>query len=79
MPREIGDDEQEINWPTMSITDNAVDMLNRPETFYNDHQVNIVPSPSPPTRSRLIEPSYNQPSSLMSQNLRLSSSTKLRH
>ena len=78
LPHERGKSHEDIDWPTSPVIDDTIDMLNRPETFYNSPQGNIAPSPPTPIRSRISQPTHNHQSSIMSQNLRLSSNSKLR-
>ena len=75
------DAQHKLEWPISPITESTIDMLNRPETFYKSNQSSMVAAPSPSTiqpRYRVIQPTNNQQSSLMSQNSRLSSTAKSR-
>ena len=70
------DAQHKLEWPISPITESTIDMLNRPETFYKSNQSSMVAASSPSTiqpRYRVIQPTNNQQSSLMSQNSRLSS------
>ena len=70
------DAQHKLEWPISPITESTIDMLNRPETLYKSNQSSMIAAPSPSTiqpRYRVIQPTNNQQSSLMSQNSRLSS------
>lgn len=79
--RDRQDAQHKLEWPISPITESTIDMLNRPETLYKSNQSSMLGAPSPSTiqpRYRVIQPTNNQQSSLMSQNSRLSSTAKSR-
>ena len=80
--RDRQDAQHKLEWPISPITESTIDMLNRPETFYKSNPSSMmVAAASPSTiqsRYRVIQPTNNQQSSLMSQNSRLSSTAKSR-
>ena len=79
--RDRQDAQHKLEWPISPITESTIDMLNRPETLYKSNQSSMLGARSPSSiqpRYRVIQPTNNQQSSLMSQNSRLSSTAKSR-
>ena len=72
-------DPEEVDWPSVPIVDDSDDINNRAESYHIRHRDNITTKPAPPPPPpRALQSSYNQHPTMMSQNLRLSSSSKMR-